>query len=159
MDQIIKIDDLKESPIKQNIENFLQELYSKFPKMFLQKDTRALQHDDSVEVEVKTNGQQMLGYLIDDFTKKMGLKVFYIVKQDYGATYYSILYSMPVEREMYVLYMTSRMYGVINSVTAQFFESIDIMYEQMLQEDKNFRKIEGDVIEKQPVRDMINNFF
>ena len=89
----------------------------------------------------------------------MKLSVFYILKQEVGSTFYSILYSRPVDDEMYIVYITSKMYGVVTSITAQFFDSIDNMYEQLLKDNKQFGQLEGDVIERQPVREMINNFY
>lgn len=159
MENIVNVNDIMDGHVKQNVTQFLEVLYSKFPNVFCIKDAKAIQHDESVEIEVLTKGQQILGILIDDFIKTMKLSVFYILKQEMGSTFYSILYSRTVDDEMYIVYITSKMYGVVTSVTAQFFDSIDNMYEQLLKDNKQFGQLEGDVIERQPVREMINNFY
>ena len=159
MENIVNVNDIMDGHVKQNVTQFLEVLYSKFSNAFCIKDAKAIQHDESVEIEVLTKGQQILGILIDDFIKTMKLSVFYILKQEMGSTFYSILYSRPVDDEMYIVYITSKMYGVVTSITAQFFDSIDNMYEQLLKDNKQFGQLEGDVIERQPVREMINNFY
>lgn len=159
MENIVNVNDIMDGHVKQNVTQFLEVLYSKFPSVFCIKDAKAIQHDESVEIEVLSKGQQILGILIDDFIKTMKLSVFYILKQEMGSTFYSILYSRPVDDEMYIVYITSKMYGVVTSITAQFFDSIENMYEQLLKDNKQFGQLEGDVIERQPVREMINNFY
>lgn len=159
MNEIKNFNDLREGLMKTNIYTLYMQLIQKLPNFFGSQPLEILIHKNSCEVTFSTNGQKMLEFLTDELENKLGLHVLYAIRQDNDKTYNVILYSNPVEKEMYIIYATSRQYGLIDSIVAEFFDSMEIMYLQLYNEYRRFQKMDCYTIESQSLGDIIKNFY
>lgn len=155
----ILLDNMVESQDKEDILNFLDKLYSSLPEYFKEQSVTVQPHDDSLEIEVLTNEQEMLENLIDELEHKMNLAVFFVIRKNNGKDYDSVLFSEPVMNGMYIIYVTSHTYGMVDSIVVQFYNSMDIMFDQLYKENRMMNKVEGDIIEQLPIREIINKFY
>lgn len=159
MNEYKNFNDLPESDATKSICDFSHEIVKCLPEYFSNQAFQVLTHDDYYEVRFVTKGQKMLENLVDDLNKKMKLYVFYVIRKDGGKTYRCILYSRPVRGLMYIVYADSDSYGLTDDITVSFFESIETMYLALRHDYARLMKMEGDVLEKQDIRDLIRNFY
>lgn len=159
MEEIKMIDNLQDGETKSAILAILEKLASQLPNVFNVNMAKAMEHDDSVEVEIPTEGQKMSEYLIDDLKHKMQLNIFFVIRSENGSRYNCVLYSDPTDNNMFIVYVNSHMFGLVDSVVIEFYNSIDIMYDQLYNEYRQSKKSDGDRIEQQPIRELINKFY
>lgn len=159
MDNIKNYNELPEGDAKDSINIFLDDLLKKLSDSFTNQSIEVLAHDEYYEVRFVTKGQKMLENLIDDLEKKLGLHVFYAIRQNEGKNYRCVLYSKPVRKMMYIVYADSNDYGVTDEIVVSFYESIETMYLSLRHEYARLSKMSGDVLERQDIRDLIRNFY
>ena len=159
MDNIKNFNELPEGDAKDSINIFLDDLLKKLSDSFSNQPIEILAHDEYYEVRFVTKEQKMLENLIDALVKKMGLHVFYVIRQNEGKNYRCVLYSKPVRKMMYIVYATSNNYGLTDEIVVSFYDSIETMYLSLRHEYSRLGKINGDVLEKQDIRDLIRNFY
>lgn len=159
MNEIKNYNELPSGIVKDNIYALYINLIKKLPDFFGSQPLQILQHKNSCEIAFETRGQKMLELLTDDLEKALNLHVLYAIRQDDGKTYNVILYSNPVENEMFIIYGTSRQYGLVESIVAEFFDSMELMYLQLYNEYSRFKKMEGDKLEQQTLSDVLTNFY
>lgn len=159
MNEIKNFNELPESDAKESIYRFSQEIVKTLPDYFSNQAIQVLTHDGYYEVRFEKSGQKMLENLIDDLDKRMNLHVFYVLRQNEGKTFRCILYSKPVRGLMYIVYANSNNFGLTDEITVSFFESIETMYLSLRHDYARLRQMEGDVLEKQDIRDLIRNFY
>ena len=72
--------------------------------------------------------------------------------------YKVVAYSTPVEDEMFVVYLSSTNYGIVDSMTVFFFDSLETMYYQLLSEGNRMPKLQKDILEQESYEETLSNF-
>lgn len=100
----------------------------------------------------------MIEELTDDLARKLGCHVLYAVKESEGKDYKVVAYSMPVENRMYIIYISSWQYGVVDSMTVHFYDSMENMYRQITKEYTSAPK-QCFILEKEKFSEVLRNFY
>lgn len=116
------------------------------------------EHSSFLEVVIPTSSQYMAEDLTQILADSFHLNVMYAISEDSGKVIKVVAYSEPVEDNMYIIYISSTMYGVVDFITVHFFDSTEVMYMYL---QKAYRMIPSNpscVFEKQDVKDILKSF-
>lgn len=145
--------------LRSSIFNLYNILRLKLPEYFDLQKFEIYVHDDFAEVKWMAKKQVMA----EDFTQlldeRIKVHVLFASKEDYGKTYKVEAYSTPVENSMYVIYMYSSQYGIVDSINVSFFDSMEIMYQQLRKDYQQVTAAPYEILEKQTLRNLIDIFY
>lgn len=158
MEKILNLNTLGEGALKRSALLFNQKLIKLLPDYFTNQQTGIIQHSSFAEIVFPMNEQCMLENFTSQLEEKLHVHVLYASREEGGKEYKVIAYSSPVEDEMYIIYLSSTQYGVVDSLTVFFFDSIETMYCQLLKERNLMPKIQRDILEKEPYAEMLSHF-
>lgn len=158
MEVITDVACVKNEVYKDSIYNLFKILVLKMPDVFDTQQYNIYIHDDYAEVVWKTKQQVMAEDLTDALEKKLNVHIMYASSENNGKNVKVEAYSTPVENSMYVVYLSSDQYGVIDSMTVIFFDSLEIMYYHLRKDYQGITKVESDIIEKQSPKDLVSIF-
>lgn len=158
MEVITDVACVKNEVYKDSIYNLFNILTLKMADIFGNQKYEINVYDDYAEVVWKTKQQVMAEDLTDTLEKKLGVHVMFASSEDNGRNVKVEAYSTPVENSMYVVYLSSDQYGVVDSMTVTFFDSLEIMYYHLRKDYQGITKVETDIIEKQSPKDLVSIF-
>lgn len=158
MEKIIDVACVKDEIYKDSIYNLSKILVLKMSDTFDEQQYEIYIHDDFAEVVWQTKMQVMAEDLTDSLEKTLGAHILFASSQENGRIIKVEAYSTPVENSMYAIYLSSDQHGVIDSITVFFFDSLDVMYHHLRKDYQSITKVEGDIIEKQSLQDLIGIF-
>lgn len=158
MEVITDVACVKNEVYKDSIYNLFNILTLKMADVFGSQKYEINVYDDYAEVVWKTKHQVMAEDLTDNLEKKLGVHVMFASSEDNGRNVKVEAYSTPVENSMYVVYLSSDQYGVVDSMTVTFFDSLEIMYYHLRKDYQGITKVETDIIEKQSPKDLVSIF-
>ena len=103
-------------------------------------------------------------HMADDFLKELtnflDVNILYAYKELNGSSYRIVAYTMPYHDEMYIVFVDSQQYGIVEEMHVAFFESLDVMfwwlrkgYDEVVAKEKQI-----DVIQMQTLTDLYRNF-
>lgn len=103
-------------------------------------------------------------HMADDFLKELtnflDVNILYAYKELDGSIYRIVAYTMPYHDEMYIVFVDSQQYGIVEEMHVAFFESLDVMfwwlrkgYDEVVAKEKQI-----DVIQMQTLTDLYRNF-
>ena len=115
MNILVDYNQLENEVLKDSISDFLSEMRENLPEVFNSLEMKTVLHGNYAEVYFQLCSQAMIEELTDDLARKLGCHVLYAVKKDEGKDYKVVAYSMPVENRMYIIYISSWQYGVVDS--------------------------------------------
>lgn len=159
MNELIDYTLIENEILKDSISDFLSEIREKSPEYFNSLGVKTVLHRGYAEVFVLLNKQVMMEHLVDELANVLGIHVLYAVRDNKGQTYKAVAYSVPVENKMYVIHLASQQYGVIENMTVNFYDSLEIMYKQVCKEFTNMPKFDMFILEKEKYSDVINSFY
>ena len=158
MNILVDYNQLDNEVLKDSISDFLSELRGNLPELFNSVEMKTVLHDNYAEVYFQLSSQAMIEELTDNLAEKLGCHVLYAVKKDEGKDYKVIAYSIPVENKMYIIYISSQQYGVVDSMTVHFYDSMENMYRQITKEYASAPK-ECFILEKEKFSEVLRNFY
>ena len=103
-------------------------------------------------------------HLADDFLKELtnllDVNILYQYKEPNDSNYRIVAYTMPYSDEMYIVFVQSQQYGIVEEIHFAFFDSLDEMfgflrkeYDEVLAKEKQI-----DIIQMQDLTDLYRNF-
>ena len=103
-------------------------------------------------------------HMADDFLKELtnflDVNILYAYKELDGSIYRIVAYTMPYHDEMYIVFVDSHQYGIVDEMHVAFFESLDVMfswlrkgYDDLIAKEKHI-----DIIQLQDLTDLYRNF-
>lgn len=155
---ITDIAEVENEVFKASIYNLYMSLQQKLPEFFGSQSYNIHVHDDFAEVVLTTKKQVMAEDLTDMLEKKMDAKILYASKEENGRIVKSEAYSLPVENNMYIIYMSSSQHGILDSITVFFFDSLELMYYRLRKDYHGITKFDADIFEKQSLIDLVSLF-
>ena len=158
MNILVDYNQLENEVLKDSISDFLSEMRENLPEVFNSIEMKTVLHGNYAEVYLQLCSQAMIEELIDDLARKLGCHVLYAVKEGEGKDYKVIAYSMPVENRMYIIYISSWQYGVVDSMTVHFYDSMENMYRQITKEYTSAPK-QCFILEKEKFSEVLRNFY
>lgn len=158
METITEITEVENQILRDSIFNLYNMLMLKMPEFFESQSYEINLYDDFAEVVWHTKTQVMAEDITDLMEKRIGANIMFASKENSGKVIKVEAYSAPVENSMYIIYVSSEQYGVVDAVTVFFFDSFETMYHRLRKDYMDITKIEADVIEKQSLMDLIGNF-
>lgn len=158
MEKIIDVACVKNEIYKDSIYNLSKILVLKMSETFDEQQYEIYIHDDFAEVVWQTKMQVMAEDLTDSLEKKLGTHILFASSEENGRIIKVEAYSTPVENSMYAIYLSSDQHGIIDSITVFFFDSLDVMYHHLRKDYQSITKVEGDIIEKQSLQDLVGIF-
>lgn len=158
MEKITDVACVKNEIYKDSIYNLSKILVLKMSETFDEQQYEIYIHDDFAEVVWQTKMQVMAEDLTDSLEKKLGVHILFASSEENGRIIKVEAYSTPVENSMYAIYLSSDQYGVIDSITVFFFDSLDVMYHHLRKDYQSITKVVGDIIEKQSLQDLVGIF-
>lgn len=159
MNELVDYTLIENEILKDSISDFLSEIRERMPEYFNSIDLNTVLHHDCAEVFIVLNKQVMMEDFVDGMAKSLGVHVLYAARSTDGQTYKTVAYSIPVENRMYVVHLASRQHSVMENMTVNFYDSLEIMYKQVANEFTNKPKGEVFFLEKERLSDVINNFY
>lgn len=158
MNILVDYNQLENEVLKDSISDFLSEMRENLPDVFNSLEMKTVLHGNYAEVYFQLCSQAMIEELTDDLARKLGCHVLYAVKKDEGKDYKVVAYSMPVENRMYIIYISSWQYGVVDSMTVHFYDSMENMYRQITKEYTSAPKL-CFILEKEKFSEVLRNFY
>lgn len=159
MNVLVDYNQIEDEGLKNAISEFLSEMRDNFPELFNSLDMKIVQHTKYAEAYFQLNSQIMIEELTDRLAKELGCHILYAIKMDGDKSYKVVAYSTPIENKMFIVYLNSQQYGVLDSITVHFHESLDCMYKQISGEYASIPKRSVFVLEKEKYSDMVKCFF
>ena len=103
-------------------------------------------------------------HMADDFLKELtnflDVNILYAYKELDGSSYRIVAYTMPYHDEMYIVFVDSQQYGIVEEMHVAFFESLDVMfswlrkgYDEVVAKEKQI-----DIMQLQNLTDLYRNF-
>lgn len=158
MEKVLDYNTLDEGTYKHSIILLYQKLIKLMPEYFAEQQIGVIQHAYFSEVIISMREQHILEKCVSDLVDKLHINVLYASKEYEGKVYKVVAYSTPVEDEMFVIHLSSTNYGIVDSMAVFFFDSIEIMYYQLLQERNRMPKRQRDILEQESYAETLSNF-
>lgn len=155
---ITDIAEVENEVFKASIYNLYILLQQKIPEFFGSQSYNIYVHDDFAEVVWTTKKQVMAEDFTDMLEKKIGAKILYASKEENGRIVKAQAYSLPIENNMYTIYLSSSQYGILDSITVFFFDSLELMYYRLRKDYHGITKVDADIYEKQSLIDLVSLF-
>ena len=150
MEKALDYNTLEDGTYKRSILLLYQKLIKLLPDYFTEQQIGVIQHAYFTEVVLNMEEQHVLENFISDLVEKLHIQK--------GKVYKVVAYSTPVEDEMFVVYLSSTNYGIVNSMTVFFFDSLETMYYQLLSERNRMPKLQKDILEQESYAETLSNF-
>lgn len=99
-----------------------------------------IQHNHFLEVSFDTERQMMFDDLIDLLEDRLKMHVLYAQRTRDGRNVNVVMFSQPATDKMYIIYLNSGLYGVIDRLHFAFYDSMENMYLILL---KHLLQFEG----------------
>lgn len=115
-------------------------------------------HDDFAEVVWTLQNQIMAEDLTDLLESKYCFNIMFAVSKDNGKVVKVEGYSYPDDFCMAIIYISSTEYGLVDSMTIHFFDSVEVMYHHLRKDYQNMSNEDCEVLEKQSLKKLIDNF-
>ncbi len=87
--------------------------------------------------------QLMIEDITDKLFRRLHLRVLFLTKLNNGE-YRSVLYSMPHQDEMYIIYILSKQHGIVNELDVAFYDSMETMEDDIWRTRNN---AQGDMLQ------------
>lgn len=158
MNKLLDYTQIENEILKDSISDFLSVLREKSADFFKSSEIKTVLHSEYAEVYFEQNSQMMMEELVEDLVKVLGVHVLYAVKSYDDKTYKTVAYSVPVENCMYIIHLSSQQYGLLDSMTVCFFDSIEVMYKQVCKEYTGMPKMSAFILEKEQRQEMVASF-
>lgn len=158
MNKLIDYTQIKNDVLKDSISDFLSILRDKSSDFFMFSDIKTVLHSEYAEVYFEQDTQAMMEDFVENLVKVLGTHVLYAVKSEDDTSYKTVLYSVPVENSMYVIYLSSQQHGIVDSMTMNFYDSMEVMYKQVCKEYSAMPRQSVFVFEKEQHSEMVANF-
>jgi hypothetical protein len=103
-------------------------------------------------------------HMADDFLKELtnflDVNILYAYKELDGSIYRIVAYTMPYHDEMYIVFVDSQQYGIVDEMHVAFFESLDVMFGWLRKgyDDVVAKQKQIDIIQIQDLTDLYRNF-
>ena len=116
-------------------------------------------HQGFLEMVIPLRSQVMAEDMTEKLDKLMKLNVLYAAKSYDNKLYKVLAYSTPVENNMFIVFLESLQYGIVDSITIHIFDSIEAMllkvqnYKKLVTADKSMK-----VLESQSYKNMLRIF-
>lgn len=158
MNKLLDYTQIENEVLKDSISDFLSILREKSADFFKSSEIKTVLHSEYAEVYFEQNSQMMMEDLVQNLVEVLGVHVLYAVKSDEGKNYKAVAYSVPVENSMYIIFLSSQQYGLLDSMTVYFYDSIEKMYKQVCKEYSSQPKHSVFVLEKEQRSEMASSF-
>lgn len=116
--------------------------------------------NDIGTVTVQMLHQHMADDILKELTNFLDVNILYAYKERDGSIYRIVAYTMPYHDEMYIVFVDSQQYGIVDEMHVAFFESLDVMfgwlrkgYDEVVAKQKQI-----DIIQIQDLTDLYRNF-
>ncbi len=103
-------------------------------------------------------------HMADDFLKELtnflDVNILYAYKGLGDSSYRIVAYTMPYHDEMYIVFVDSHQYGIVDEMHVAFFESLDVMFSWLRKgyDDLIAKEKQIDIIQLQDLTDLYRNF-
>lgn len=159
MNELVDYTLIENEILKDSISDFLSEIREGSSEFFNSVDLKTVLHGDCAEVFVELNKQVMMEDLVDSLAKDLGVQILYAARSEDGQTYKAVAYSIPVENRMYVIHLASRQHSIVENMTVNFYDSLEVMYKHVAKEFTAMPKSNFFFFEKEKFSDVINSFY
>ena len=140
-------------------ENMSRMLHQCFPGVCIPEEGDIVEHTTYAEVVISLKKQQMLDDFTDGLEKRMMLNILYGKKSTDGQKYRVLAYSTPYKDEMFLFVLESYQYGIMESLTAELFDSMEKMFAFIKNCYQSLKEDPGWVfLERQKAEDMFKVF-
>lgn len=158
MEKALDYNKLEDGTYKRSILLLYQKLIKLLPHYFTEQQIGIIKHAYFTEVVFNMDEHNMLENAVSELVEKLHIHVLYASREESGKIYKVVAYSTPVEDEMFVIYLSSTNYGIIDSMTVFFFDSLETMYYQLLSERKRKPRLQKDILEQESYAETLSNF-
>ena len=158
MEKALDYNTLEDGTYKRSILLLYQKVIKLLPGYFTEQQICVIQHAYFTEVVLNMEEQHVLENFVSDLVEKLHIHVLYASKEEKGKVYKVVAYSTPVEDEMFVVYLSSTNYGIVDSMTVFFFDSLETMYYQLLSERNRMPKLQKNILEQESYTETLSNF-
>lgn len=114
--------------------------------------------DDGGLVTIPLKDQQLVDDFIEEIVKYIELKVLYAYEDEEGQHYKVVTYSRPFADEMFILFVESHEYGLIDDVQVIFYESIDRMFIELGRSLASMKRKKLEVLEEHELEEVARDF-
>ena len=131
----------------------------KMPEKAQIKNAETLDFTDRKDVVLQLGTQFLVADFVQVLKEELGLHLLYTVRYEGGGAYRAVGYSTPSEVEMYVVVITSSQYGLSDSLTVYFYDSVDCMYRHICVEMDKLKDVPAEIIQRERISDVMAAFY
>lgn len=148
---------------QENFYNFLSELERSFPAGgFITDGVVLTPRNKCAETIIMLQKQWMLEDMVEELNKRMNVNILYAVESPERQHYQVLAYSMPFIDTMYVIKIESQQFGVTEGITVAFYDSIDVMFDDVKGHLQELRLLVEDadytILEQEDARQTFSHF-
>lgn len=137
--------------------NFQNNLATYLPAYYDGAEPHTSFLDNYMEAAFELAHQCVIEDFAETVAKALNAHILYIIcdKQ----TWEAVIFSNPFPEELFVIELTSDLYGVTKHIKARFYASIEVVYEFLEQKLNSTMTIRGRILERMSQVDFIKIFF
>ena len=96
---------------------------------------------------------------LDKINKEGKVNIKIATKEEGGRVYHVLGYSKPTEEKMYIVHLASTQYGITDSMTVCFYESIEEMYIELLSYYNKYNSTNAIILESESNQITLTRFY
>lgn len=114
-----------------SLENFKKKIQEYMPTIFLGSEDSIYERDVCVEMIVTPRCQFNIPTIAEKMERMLLLDTLYVFQSGDKRCIWTMMFSKPVENEMYSVYLTSNQYGLTEQLRVSFYDSIEVMHDAL----------------------------
>lgn len=115
------------------VKSFLDEIERKIPNIFDTDGLFVTEHGNHIEMALRLKIQKMIDDMTDFLEKNLEVKIIHADCSYDEKEFYVVGISKPVEDNMFMIYISSSMYGITNNLYIELFDSIEVMLNHVVE--------------------------
>lgn len=143
------------------VKSFLDNIERKIPNIFDTDGLIVAEHRNHTEIVLRLKNQIMIDDITDSVEKNLEVKIIHADCSCDDKEYYVVgISSKPVENNMFMIYISSSMYGITNNIYFDLFDSIEIMLNHVAEvyNQTERRKEECSILERIDEKSLLSIF-
>ncbi len=138
--------------------NFKGIINNSFPEVMMFDDDSINSNNNRSIVRVTMKKQMMISDIIDKMEEIPFVKVLYASCDKRRCCYRRVIYSLPYNGKMFVMNVSSTMFGIVDNFIVTFYRSLDIMFNNIRKEYFAIQKSDYIILEKEQPTDLFSHF-
>lgn len=159
----IIVEDISEVADDIIVQNFEKLQDSLFPADIFNMETVSLKLSDNRGLStLHLKQQQLIDDVLQMISDNLNIYLLYSYKSKNNSKYKVVLYSLPLQDEMFIIGLESEQYGIIEEINISLFDTLEVMFSQLKKGLESITELEAsneiNLNEKQTLATLYSQF-